>query len=174
VLPAGLETQTSKPEIDYSHGEQEFRSETPKPISNISGNTTTRVTRNSSMRKPEKEMVEALYDFTAENEGELSISKGDKINVTDHIDEGWWYGENNGCKGLFPANYVRRVSSALNETKGRQSVRSVSNGSVTSTRKSVVQTSTNSTTKSCRACGCEEFNANVFKPNNCNNCFHEH
>jgi hypothetical protein len=30
------------------------------------------------------------------------------------------------------------------------------------------------TKSTCKECGCEDFKENVFKPGNCNNCFHKH
>lgn len=50
--------------------------------------------------------VRANYDFGAENEAELSFALGDIITVLNQDDEGWWEGELNGQRGLFPSNYV--------------------------------------------------------------------
>lgn len=55
------------------------------------------------------ERVRALYEFWAENPAELSFQLGDIITVVNKEDEGWWEGELNGKKGLFPANYVEIV-----------------------------------------------------------------
>ncbi|KAG7661547.1 BZZ1 [[Candida] subhashii] len=55
--------------------------------------------------------VEALYDYTADGDDELSIRAGDRIVlVQDDTDgSGWTEGELNGAKGLFPTSYVRKV-----------------------------------------------------------------
>lgn len=55
--------------------------------------------------------VEALYDYTADGEDELSISAGDKIVlIQDDTDgSGWTEGENNGERGLFPTSYVKKI-----------------------------------------------------------------
>lgn len=42
-------------------------------------------------------------------EDEISFDPGDIIENVEAIDEGWWLGEINGQRGLFPANYVERV-----------------------------------------------------------------
>ncbi|EGV63047.1 Protein BZZ1 [Yamadazyma tenuis] len=55
--------------------------------------------------------VEALYDYVADGEDELSISVGDRIvSVQEDTDgSGWTEGELNGNKGLFPSSYVKKV-----------------------------------------------------------------
>lgn len=49
-----------------------------------------------------------LYDFHAEGPGELTISKGDSIQVLEENPSGWWKGKliNNGLIGYFPYNYL--------------------------------------------------------------------
>ncbi|EDQ88359.1 uncharacterized protein MONBRDRAFT_37542 [Monosiga brevicollis MX1] len=49
----------------------------------------------------------ALYDYQAQEEGELTFDPDDIITNIDQIDEGWWQGAFNGQFGLFPANYVQ-------------------------------------------------------------------
>jgi len=52
-------------------------------------------------------LVRALYDYDAENEGDLSFKEGDMINILDKSDpSGWWQGEVNGNVGFFPSNFV--------------------------------------------------------------------
>uniref|UniRef100_A0A8C6X8F3 Intersectin 2 n=1 Tax=Naja naja TaxID=35670 RepID=A0A8C6X8F3_NAJNA len=51
--------------------------------------------------------VIAMYDYTANNEDELTFSKGHLINVMNKEDMDWWQGEINGVYGLFPSNYVK-------------------------------------------------------------------
>lgn len=158
MLPAGI----SKPTID-ERNTADLRTELPQPISNNRTNTP----RNSQTRERKEdtalEYVEVLYDFEAENDGEMSMSKGEVIAVIEHIDDGWWLGECDGRKGLFPANYVKRTNGSNSKPKSRsdhgQRIKN-SNSAVTVLR--------------CSECGCEEFTANVFKPRKCNNCFHEH
>lgn len=54
--------------------------------------------------------VIAMYDYTANNEDELSFSKGQLINVMNKDDPDWWQGEINGVTGLFPSNYVKMTT----------------------------------------------------------------
>lgn len=53
--------------------------------------------------------VEALYDYEAAGEDEISIKAGDKIVLILDDGEGWTEGEVNGQKGLFPSSYVKMV-----------------------------------------------------------------
>lgn len=50
--------------------------------------------------------VKANYSFEAENDNEMSLQKGEIIEVTKKIDEGWWIGRCGSKSGMFPANYV--------------------------------------------------------------------
>lgn len=53
-----------------------------------------------------EEWAVALYDFTAEAEGDLPFQQGDRILVTAHIDDEWWSGRMNGREGFFPKAFV--------------------------------------------------------------------
>ncbi|CAG02212.1 unnamed protein product, partial [Tetraodon nigroviridis] len=60
-----------------------------------------------TMPPPQRaDLVKALYDFTAEEDDELSFCAGDVIDVLDRSDESWWKGRLRGNSGLFPANYT--------------------------------------------------------------------
>ncbi|KAF7686907.1 SH3 domain-containing protein 19 isoform X1 [Silurus meridionalis] len=52
------------------------------------------------------ERVKALYDFTAQTDGDLSFLRGDVIEVIEHIDEEWSHGRLNGREGLFPTSFT--------------------------------------------------------------------
>ncbi|XP_065202044.1 drebrin-like protein [Planococcus citri] len=52
--------------------------------------------------------AQALYDYQAADETEISFDPGDIISHIERIDPGWWQGlAPNGSYGLFPANYVQ-------------------------------------------------------------------
>lgn len=57
------------------------------------------------------EYVEAIYDYVAEEDNELSILAGDRIALLqeDTDGSGWTEGELNSRTGLFPTSYVRRI-----------------------------------------------------------------
>ena len=51
--------------------------------------------------------VKAIYDFAAQQSGELSLQAGDIVKVTDVIDGNWLQGEAIcGATGSFPSNFV--------------------------------------------------------------------
>lgn len=56
--------------------------------------------------------VTALFDFEAQEEGEVSFKKGNLIKVLEKTDPNWWKGQVvsgslSGNVGLFPSNYVK-------------------------------------------------------------------
>ena len=55
-------------------------------------------------------MVRGLYDFSAEEEGELGFRKGDVIEIIEKEDANWWRGRLNGKEGTIPQNYVQEIA----------------------------------------------------------------
>ena len=53
---------------------------------------------------------QALYDFDAENPGELSFKEGDMIMLKGQIDENWYDGSVGGRSGYFPVTYVNVIN----------------------------------------------------------------
>lgn len=56
----------------------------------------------------------ASYDYKAQEPDDISLTKGDKIAVTEHLSEDWWKGYKAGTgrdkAGVFPSNYVKVIS----------------------------------------------------------------
>lgn len=59
--------------------------------------------------KPAIQYVVALYDYTAQADGDITFNAGDRIEVVERTasTEDWWTGRLNGVQGVFPGNYVR-------------------------------------------------------------------
>ncbi|XP_024946157.1 SH3 domain-containing protein 19 isoform X2 [Cephus cinctus] len=57
-----------------------------------------------------RNVVNALYTFKGETWEDLSFVEGSRITILSRISDDWLYGECNGKRGQFPANYVHRVS----------------------------------------------------------------
>jgi len=60
-------------------------------------------------KEPEtKKKMKASYDYTAQEENELSFREGDVITLIEKYDDSeWWQGELNGKLGLFPSNFTQ-------------------------------------------------------------------
>ncbi|KAI8903495.1 hypothetical protein EDD86DRAFT_214593 [Gorgonomyces haynaldii] len=58
------------------------------------------------VKKPTIKKAVALFDFVAQQPGDLNFRKGDIIYVSKCDDNGWWKGSLNGIQGDFPGNYV--------------------------------------------------------------------
>eukprot|EP00163_Fabomonas_tropica_P028175 TRINITY_DN568_c0_g1_i13.p1 TRINITY_DN568_c0_g1~~TRINITY_DN568_c0_g1_i13.p1 ORF type:complete len:329 (-),score=61.13 TRINITY_DN568_c0_g1_i13:967-1953(-) len=64
---------------------------------------------------PGPQIAVAKFDFDAQQSGDLSFKKGDKITVTNTRCNGsdqWWSGELKGRKGMFPSTYVELTGSS--------------------------------------------------------------
>ena len=51
--------------------------------------------------------AKALYDYEAQEPGDLSFKKGDIITLKKRVDANWYHGEKNSNQGYFPATYVQ-------------------------------------------------------------------
>ncbi|OXU30074.1 hypothetical protein TSAR_017063 [Trichomalopsis sarcophagae] len=58
-------------------------------------------------------VVNALYAFKAETSDDLSFEEGARIKVLSRISDDWLYGEHDGRKGQFPANFVDKIPTDL-------------------------------------------------------------
>lgn len=54
----------------------------------------------------------AMYDYSAQDEDEVSFRDGDYIINVQPIDDGWMYGtvQRTGKTGMLPANYIEYVN----------------------------------------------------------------
>lgn len=59
--------------------------------------------------------VRALYDFVPSESGELAFRKGDIIAVLESVYKDWWKGSLRGQTGIFPLNYVEKLSDPTTE-----------------------------------------------------------
>ncbi|ORX84249.1 hypothetical protein BCR32DRAFT_291475 [Anaeromyces robustus] len=90
-----------------------------------------KTTKTSSIHKEKVLKVKALYDYEATCEGELSISVGDIITVTNQNtgSSSWWEGTGPKGHGQFPSIYVQEITgtvkSSTPKTKTLKKVRAL-------------------------------------------------
>ena len=64
--------------------------------------------------------VRALFDFQPSEPGELQFRKGDIIAVLESVYKDWWKGSLRGQTGIFPLNYVEKLSDPTQEELQRE------------------------------------------------------
>ncbi|KAL1840889.1 hypothetical protein VTJ49DRAFT_7631 [Mycothermus thermophilus] len=64
--------------------------------------------------------VRALYDFVPSEPGELEFKKGDVIAVLESVYKDWWRGSLRGKTGIFPLNYVEKLTDPTPEELQRE------------------------------------------------------
>ncbi|GFO30596.1 nostrin-like isoform x4 [Plakobranchus ocellatus] len=52
---------------------------------------------------------QALYDYEANQNDELTMRAGDNISIFEKLGDGWWEGELHGIRGIFPSTYVQEI-----------------------------------------------------------------
>ncbi|KAE8838328.1 hypothetical protein HRS9139_02711 [Pyrenophora teres f. teres] len=57
----------------------------------------------------------AMYQYNAQDAGDLALMPNDKVVVTEYMNNEWWKGRNErtGMEGIFPASYVRKEEKAV-------------------------------------------------------------
>ncbi|PHH51030.1 Class E vacuolar protein-sorting machinery protein hse1 [Ceratocystis fimbriata CBS 114723] len=66
--------------------------------------------------------VRALYDFIPSEDGELEFKKGDIIAVLESVFKDWWRGSLRGHIGIFPLNYVEKLTDPTPEELQREAM----------------------------------------------------
>lgn len=79
----------------------------------------------------ERKLVRALFDFSGSAD-ELSFRTGDQIVVVNEVLDGWWMGELDGKKGLFPTPYTEVISAQQAKPALPSRYQGKSQGSLTS------------------------------------------
>jgi len=59
------------------------------------------------------------YDYEPEQPDELRLKVGEIVKNIEIQDGGWWEGEVNGVRGMFPENFVDKIESDTNNSEGQ-------------------------------------------------------
>lgn len=72
-------------------------------------------------RTKSKDYCKVIFPYEAQNDDELTIKEGDIVTLInkDCIDVGWWEGELNGRRGVFPDNFVKLLPSDFDKEGNR-------------------------------------------------------
>lgn len=54
-------------------------------------------------------IAKVSFDYAATQDDELDLKVGDVIISIKKVDAGWWEGELNGKRGMFPENFVEEI-----------------------------------------------------------------
>uniref|UniRef100_H3B383 CD2 associated protein n=1 Tax=Latimeria chalumnae TaxID=7897 RepID=H3B383_LATCH len=90
-----------------------------KPLPPVPSGAKLPPAQNSELMRPEpeskpriKECCKALYSYEGTNDDELSLKEGDIVLIINKEtgEQGWWEGELNGKRGVFPDNFVTLLS----------------------------------------------------------------
>ncbi|CAM9353181.1 unnamed protein product [Phaeothamnion confervicola] len=54
-----------------------------------------------------QERAKALFNYAPQDSTEISLTAGEIVTIVEKHSSGWWTGEKNGQRGLFPSNYVQ-------------------------------------------------------------------
>lgn len=95
--PSGQQNQ-SQPQQQQQQQQGQQQQASPAPAA-APGTTAATVSR-----------VRALYDFVPSEPGELEFKRGDVIAVLESVYKDWWRGSLKGKTGIFPLNYVEKLT----------------------------------------------------------------
>jgi len=109
AMPSTGAPPPERPQLNFSVGAQAAPAESAAPAAAPAGGARPRPAPPSRPTAARVERCRALYDFTAEDNTELPLRKGDVITIIKKGQD-WWEGECNGRRGLFPGNYVEMVA----------------------------------------------------------------
>ncbi|NXG49976.1 SH3K1 protein, partial [Psilopogon haemacephalus] len=96
-------------------------------------------------RTKTKEYCKVIFPYEAQNDDELTIREGDVVTLIskDCIDVGWWEGELNGRRGVFPDNFVKLLPSDFEKERPKKppppSAPVIKQGSATTERKQEIK-----------------------------------
>jgi SH3 domain-containing kinase-binding protein 1 len=102
--PIKLRPRSIEVENDFLPVEKTIGKKLPSTTATIDPSKTEMDSRTKT-----KDYCKVIFPYEAQNDDELTIKEGDIVTLInkDCIDVGWWEGELNGRRGVFPDNFVK-------------------------------------------------------------------
>jgi hypothetical protein len=111
-LSRNMQYSSMQPQVMNSPPPSSFGGNMPSPAHSQTSNTSSLPPPPSYNNVNEKSLgtAEALYDFQGDNPStDLSMRRGDIIQLIEFVNNDWWKGTLNGKTGIFPSNYVKKI-----------------------------------------------------------------
>lgn len=81
-------------------------------------------TSTSFEERPQVQYMEVIYPFEPQQQDDLRLQVGDKVEIIETLSDSWFKGKCNGQIGIFPANYVKPAfSGSYTNSSDRPTVR---------------------------------------------------
>jgi len=107
IAPTTTKSNTTPPATTTNNN---ISTNTNTSVDLLSGPTTTSTTTTKQTTTKKSTKRKALYDYSAQEENELTFKEGDLINLVEvYEDSDWWKGELNGKIGIFPSNFTEEL-----------------------------------------------------------------
>eukprot|EP00011_Vannellida_sp_DIVA3-517-6-12_P001826 CAMPEP_0114628450 /NCGR_PEP_ID=MMETSP0168-20121206/12827_1 /TAXON_ID=95228 ORGANISM="Vannella sp., Strain DIVA3 517/6/12" /NCGR_SAMPLE_ID=MMETSP0168 /ASSEMBLY_ACC=CAM_ASM_000044 /LENGTH=292 /DNA_ID=CAMNT_0001839833 /DNA_START=11 /DNA_END=889 /DNA_ORIENTATION=- len=112
------EEESNKAEEPAAESEAEEKTAEPEPTeaassesaSDAAGDSQESAAGEDGTEKPKKFQATVLYDYTAQQDYEMTIKSGETIAVLSKHGNGWWLGATgDGKQGYFPGSYVEPI-----------------------------------------------------------------
>ncbi|XP_012881969.1 PREDICTED: SH3 domain-containing kinase-binding protein 1 isoform X4 [Dipodomys ordii] len=102
--PIKLRPRSIEVENDFLPMEKTIGKKLPPPVATLDPSKTEMDSKTKT-----KDYCKVIFPYEAQNDDELTIKEGDILTLInkDCIDAGWWEGELNGRRGVFPDNFVK-------------------------------------------------------------------
>ncbi|XP_074553668.1 SH3 and cysteine-rich domain-containing protein 2-like [Halichoeres trimaculatus] len=100
-VPVPAPAPAPEPEVEKEDEESSTPAETPAEESSV------KIPRRIEVHSIHTYV--ALYKFLPQEQNDLELHPGDRVQVTDDSNEEWWKGKSGDRVGFFPANFVQRV-----------------------------------------------------------------
>jgi hypothetical protein len=109
MIPVGGSAAASKPGNMYPSVDNAPVKKTPPPVVKPKPSFLQQQQQPPPPAYNRRPTAVAIYDFDAQQPGDLGFRKGDVIEVIEKTDstDAWWKGRVNGREGVFPGNYVQ-------------------------------------------------------------------